>query len=256
MGPLTIGALIAMIAGAGVQYETTKKAQKDQAKAIESSLERQRVIRERAEKNALELAKTFAPAEREKAQAQIENQMAADFEAPVSESAAIRAEQNTTQGNVSGEYSTAKAASEVETLKSASMLARLLAKTNSARRLRIDEADRFADGANRASLLGNFSEGTRRVDDLGIQVAGQPNAEKMLVGSLLQSAGTAGLMYGAGAGAGAGGGADYGLGSASKAANPWGVTATPASGATMELFGSTPSFGAKSARGLQLMFGA
>lgn len=213
------------------------------------------MIRERAEKNALELAKTFAPAEREKAQAQIENQMAAEFNAPVSESAAIRSEQNTTLGNVSDEYTTAKVASEAETLKSASMLARLLAKTNSARRLRIDEADRFADGANRASMLSNFGEGERRVGDLDIQVSGQPNAEKMLVGSLLQSAGTAGMMYGAGAGAGSGASSSYELGSAAKAANPWGVTATPATGSSMQLFGSTPTFGVKASRGLQAMFG-
>lgn len=118
--------------------------------------------------------------------------------APVSESQAIRAGQQTTQGDVSNDYTTAKAASDLQTVKDAENLARMLGRTTSAGRLRLNEGIRLMDTGQEIGTLGNFSRGQHMADQYAIQGAGQVDPGMMLAGSLLQTAGTAGLMAGGG----------------------------------------------------------
>lgn len=255
MDPFSIAALVAMFVGAGVQYDATRQANKAVERETLASLEKQKQLREKAEQRAMEAAKQFDPKSRQSDQARIEAQMTSDMVAPVNESQMVRAAQQTTQGNVSKDYTTAKAASDAATLKSAHELARLLGKVESAGRLRMNEGLALSEAGNGIDMLANFSQRQAAADDIAIRAAAQPNAEKVLLGTLLQGAGTAGLMYGGGAGAG--GAEKYALGDAGKAANPWGVTATPAAGNSLQLYGSTPSFGIKpTARSMQALFGA
>lgn len=226
MDPLTIAALVAMVAGAGVQYKASTDAQKRQQDEIRSGLASQRDLQIKAEQRALGAADKFATPDRQKEQSQIEEQLTQEMMAPVSESQAIRSEQQTTQGNVSGDYTTAKAASDLNAVKTAQNLARMLGKTSSANRLRMNEGIRLMDAGQDIDRLGSFSRGQAGADQVAIQGAGQVDPGMVLAGSLLQSAGSAGLMAG---------------GSAGTAATGGGVKAAP--GAGMELFQPTGGMG-------------
>lgn len=191
-----IAALAAMVAGSYMQYQANTEAADRQQSAIRQSLDRQSELQKQAEKKALDTAGKFAPGDRAKEQAAIEEQISTDLMAPVSESQQIRAQQSTTQGDVSNDYSDAKAASTVASLKSAEQLARLLGKTTSANRLQMNEGIRMLDSGQAIDQLNSFSRGQQSADQIGIQVAGRPDAEKVFLGSLLQAGGSAGLSYG------------------------------------------------------------
>jgi len=196
MTGLEIAALAALVAGSYTQYQASTEAAQRQDAAIRQSLERQAELQKQAEKKAIDTAGKFAPGDRMKEQAVIEDQIATELMAPVSESQQIRAQQTTTQGDVSSDYSDAKAASTVASLKSAEQLARLLGKTTSANRLRMNEGIQMLDSGQAIDQLNSFSRGQQSADQIGIQVAGRPDAEKVFLGSLLQAGGSAGLAYG------------------------------------------------------------
>ncbi len=229
MTGLEIAALVAMVTGAGLQYKASTDAQRRQREEIARSLAAQKELQLQAEKKAMDTAATFDPAKRTAEQ----DQIAADIEqaliTPVSESQAIRAQQSTTQGDVSGDYTTAKAAADLNTIKQAEQLARLLGKTTSANRLRMGEGIRLMDAGQAIDQLNSFSRGQQSADNVAIQQAGLQDPGLMFAGSLLQTAGTAGMMSGAGA---AKAGSTYSLQPTALGANPaasfgTGLKATP-----------------------------
>jgi hypothetical protein len=187
-----------MIAGAGVQYKASTDAQERQRREIAASLAAQRDLQMQAEQKAIGAAKEFETPKRAAEQEQLAASIEQSLIKPVSESQAIRAEQHTTQGNVSDDYTTAKAKSDLETVKAAEQLARLLGKTTSAGRLRMNEGIRLMDTGQDVDRLAGFSRGRAGADNIAIQQAGNVDAGQVLLGSLLQSAGSAGLMYGGG----------------------------------------------------------
>lgn len=194
MDPFTIASLVALVAGSAMQYKATQDAQSRQEAAIRDGLERQRQLQMQAEQKALSTARGFTTQDRTAEQTQIADQITQELLAPVSESQAIRAQQSTTQGDVSEDYTSAKAKSDVESLKATEQLARLLGKSTSANRLRLNEGIRLMDAGQAIDQLGSFSRGTQAADQLGIQVAGRPSAGLQFGGSILQGLGTAGLM--------------------------------------------------------------
>lgn len=222
MTGLEIAALVALIAGAAVQYQANVEAQDRQQSQIRRSLEAQDKLQREAESKAMATASKFSPKDRMAEQAQIEAQITEGLITPVSESQAIRAEQQTTQGNVSGDYTTAKAASDATALKNADALARLLGKTTSANRLRMNEGVRLMDTGMAIDQLNNFSKGQQGADSIAIQQAGLVDPGKVFAGQLLSAAGSAGLMYGGGGAAK--GGADGAAGGAGGgSADFWGL---------------------------------
>jgi hypothetical protein len=204
MDPITIAALVAAVAGAGIQYKASSDAQERQRREIAASLQAQRELQMQAEKKAMDAASGYETPKR----AAEQEQLAADIEQsliqPVSESQAIRAQQQTTQGDVSGDYATAKAAADLETMKQAEQLARLLGKTTSASRLRMNEGIRLMDTGQAVDQLAGFSRGRQGADNIAIQQAGLVDPGQVFLGSLLQSAGSAGLMAGGGSAAASG----------------------------------------------------
>lgn len=191
---ITIAALIAAITGSAMQYKASRDAQERQNSAIRESLARQKDLQMQAEKKATDTAMQFAPGDRKAEQAQIADQLTQELIQPVSESQAIRSQQSTTQGNVSNDYTTAKAASELNAVKSAQQLAALLGKTTASNRLRVNEGVRLMDTGQAIDQLGSFSRGNQAADDIAIQVAGRPDAGLQFGGSVLQGIGSAGLM--------------------------------------------------------------
>ena len=120
---------------------------------------------------------------------------------PVAESQGLRNEAATVQGNVSQDYTTAKARSELETTRQAENLARLLGKSSSANRLRLHEGVRLMDAGMDVDRLASFSRGQQGADQIAIEQAGSPNSGQMFLGSVLQGLGSAGMMSGGGAAA-------------------------------------------------------
>jgi len=196
MDPITPYALAALLSGAYMQYQASSDAQERQNAAIRESLSRQRDLQMQAEQKAVGAAQDFAPADRKVAQTQIADQITKDLITPVSESQAIRSQQSTTQGNVSGDYTTAKAQSELNSVKAAQQLAALLGKTTASNRLRMGEDINLMNTGQSIDQLNNFSRGQNAADQIAIQVAGRPDASKMFMGSLLQTAGGAGAAMG------------------------------------------------------------
>ena len=198
MDPFTIAALVATVAGAGMQHNASREAQKRAEAEIRRSLENQRRLQMQAERKALDTAANFETPKRQAEQAQIAEQITQELIAPVSESQAIRQGQQTTQGNVSEDYLTAKAASDLNTLRQAEQMARLLGKTTSASRLRMNEGIRLMDAGMDVDRLSSFSQGQARADQIAINAAGQVDPGQMFLGALLQAGGSAGLAGGFG----------------------------------------------------------
>lgn len=224
MDPITIAALIAMVAGSAMQYKATTDASKRQTRETQLALARQDELQKQAEQKAMGQAKEFTTDDRAKAQDAITEDLTREFMAPVQSAQQINAAQSTTQGDVSGDYTAAKARSNVATLKNAEGLARLLGKTTGASRLRGNEAIRMADTAAGIDRLSSFSRGQAGADQLAIQAAGRPNAELQLAGGLLSALGGAGM-------AGAFNGAGNAPSGAAATTDAWAGTA-PKVGAT------------------------
>lgn len=199
MDPISIAALVAMIAGAGMQYKaSTDAAKRAQDEALRGMM-RQDEYQRQAEKKALGQAQEFNTDDRAAEQAQIEQQLTQEYIAPAKSATEINSSATTTQGAVSNDYTTAKARSQAEVLKNAESLARLLGKTGAANKLRSNEALRMSDTAAGIDRLGNFSRGMGAVDQYATQQAGRPDAGLMLAGGVLSAAGGYGLASGAGA---------------------------------------------------------
>ncbi len=213
MDPFSIAALVAAVVGAGVQYKAQTDAAERQQREIAASLLKQDEYSRKAEKKALDTAQTYAPEKRLAEQDQLAAEIEQSLIQPVAESQAIRNQQTTTQGDVSQDYTAAKARSELETMKQAEGLARLLGKTSSANRLRLNEGVRLMDAGMDVDRLGNFARGQYGADQIAIQQAGNPNAGQMFLGSVLQGLGSAGMAYGGSMGTAAGAGSAAAAGS-------------------------------------------
>ena len=199
MDPITIASLVATIAGAAMKMQAAQEAQARQRRVLEEGQRRQRELQMQAEQRALKTAEEFAPEDRKASQDQIAEQITTELVTPVNESQAIRSQQSTTQGNVSEDYTTAKAASDLNSIKAAQKLAQLLGKTTSASRLRMGEAIKMMDTGQSIDQLGSFSRGQAGATQIGYQAAGQVDPGMEMVGTILQGAGSAGMSMGAGA---------------------------------------------------------
>jgi hypothetical protein len=238
MTGLEIAAIIAMIGGAGMQYKATNDASKKAREEALRSQMRMDQYSQQAEKKALDRAQEYNTDTRQGEQSEIEAGLNADYLAPVESATAINAGATTTQGNVSNDYTTAKAQSEVNLMKNARTLAGLLAKTTSANRLRGNEAVRMTDTASDIDRLGNFAGREGQIDQHAIQQAGIPDAGMMLGGSLLSGAGSMGLSYG-GAAQGAAGGSGVSAGASTSASAGAPIAGSTSGGLGFKAVGTT-----------------
>jgi len=196
MEPMSIAALVAMIAGTAMQQQAQQQASRRQQSAMRDSLMRQQELQREAEAAAMKKAQEFAPDDREARRAELEAQFtenlnqATDAARPMQEAPSV-------QGNVSADYLTGRAQSQAEQAKSARALAALFGKTMSAQRLRQNETLGLADTGAYIDRLRNFSGGQQAADQIGIHAAGIPHGGQMFAGGLMQSLGQAGLMAGA-----------------------------------------------------------
>lgn len=189
-----IASLFSMLAGTATQNRASNDAAARQNQAISESLQRQAEFSKRATQRALDVAQQFDPNTRIARQGQIETQIQSDLQTPVLESQVARANGQQVVGNVSKDYTAAKATSDLNQLKATQDLARLLSKSTSAARLRQNEAIDLMNAGQAIDQLNNFSAGQRTADEIGIKQAGLLDPNLLLSGQLLSGAGQAGLM--------------------------------------------------------------
>lgn len=194
MDPLDIVSLFSMLAGTATQYKASTDAQNRQRAAIEQSLQRQAEFSKKATQRAIDTAQQFDPNTRLARQDAIQVATQGNLEAPVLESQIARADGQQVVGNVSKDYTAAKATSDLNQLKATSDLARLLSKSTSAARLRQNEAIDLMNAGQSIDQINNFAGGQRAADEVGIKQAGLLDPNLLLAGQLLTGGGQAALM--------------------------------------------------------------
>lgn len=200
MIPAIIGA-IAMVAGAAMQYQSQQSAAKRAASESLAAMRRQQAYQREAEQTALDRAQDYKTENRQEEQQAITDNMEHEYLAPTMSAQSINANAATTQGNVSGDYSAAKAKSDMNVENLAKTFANLMAKTNSAKQLRLNEGYKNADAASMIGRLQNFSQGQSAVDQMKIQDAANSGSTGRFLGDVLQSIGSYGMLSGAGSAA-------------------------------------------------------
>lgn len=187
-----------MVAGAYMQNKAQQDAAGRQQRQIQAELQRQQQFQQQAEKAALDRVQDFAPEERQQRQQQLEQQVTDQLMQPVQQNQQAMQDQSAVQGNVSSDYTAAKAQSQKDQLDTAAELARIMGKITGANRLRQDEALNMLSTGQQIDQLKNFSRGSQAVNQLETQEAGVPNGGLSLAGSLAQTLGSVGLMSGLG----------------------------------------------------------
>lgn len=195
---LVIGGLIASIVGAGMQYGSATSAAKKSSQASLDAIRRQQEFQRQAEQAAMDNAEDYRTENRMEKQQEIQDRLEQEYSAPALDAQSINAQAATTQGDVSGDYTAAKAASDANVESLAKKFSRLMAKTDSAKQLRTNEAYKIADTASNIGRLQNFSQGQSAVDQMKIQEAANSGSGMNFLGQILSAAGSYGMMSGAG----------------------------------------------------------
>lgn len=215
MDPLTIGSIIAAIGGAFLQNQAQQQAASRQQEAIRAENERQRQFQMQAEQAALNRVEDYQPEQRQDRQKQIEQQVTDTLIQPVQEAMPAMQDQAAVQGNVSSDYTTARAKSQSEQMNAANELARIMGKITGAGRLRQDEALKMMQTGQNIDMLKSFAAGSQQAGGIEAQAAGVPDGGMTLAGGLLQTLGSVGLAKGL-----------SGAGGAAKAGGVWSGTGT------------------------------
>lgn len=193
---IAIAGLIASLAGTAISYNSQQQAAKRANAESLAAMRRQQAYQREAEQTALDRAQDYKTENRQEEQQAITDNMEQEYMAPVMSAQAINANTATTQGNVSGDYSAAKAKSDANVDNLAKTFANLMAKTNSAKQLRLNEGYKMADTASNIGRLQSFSQGQSAVDKMKIQDAANSGSTGNFLGNLLSAAGSYGMVKG------------------------------------------------------------
>lgn len=193
---LAIAGLIASLAGTAISYNSQQQAAKRANQASLDAMRRQQEYQRQAEQTALERANDYKTENRQEKQEAIRQELEQEYSAPALAAQEINANAATTQGDVSGDYRAAKAKSDANVENLAKTFASLMARTNAAKQLRLNEGYKNADAASTIGRLQNFAQGQNVVDQMKIQDVANSGATGNLLGGLLSTAGTAGMIYG------------------------------------------------------------
>lgn len=189
---LAVASLLATIGGAVMQQQAQQSAARRQQRAIQESVQRQSEFQRQAEQAAMKKATEFTPEDRAQQQQQIEQQLTTEMLEPVqrfsSENSAPAV-----QGDVSDDYTVARAESQANQMKNAEVLARLFGRIGSAQQLRRNETLGLMETGQEIDRLNSFSRGSQAADQIGINAAGVPDGQAMLGGTIAQGLGSVGL---------------------------------------------------------------
>lgn len=194
---MLIGGLILSALGTVTSANASASASRATERARLDAYRRQQGLQQQAEKHALDAAEDYRMDKRTQAQQKIQDRLENEYVTPAIDAQAISQQAATTQGDVSGDYQRAKAASDANVAQTTRNLARLMARTGSASLLRRNEAYKYADAASQIGLLQNFARGQGAVDEMKIADAANSGAGGNFLGDLMGSLGSV-LMMGKG----------------------------------------------------------
>lgn len=198
---LAIAGLIASLAGTAISYNSQQQAAKRANSESLAAMRRQQEYQRQAEQAAMDRAQGYKTEDRLEEQHALQNEMEHEYLAPAMSAQSINANAATTQGNVSGDYSAAKAKSDANVENLAKTFSNMLARTNSAKQLRLNEGYKNADAASSIGRLQNFSQGQSAVDQMKIQDAANSGSTGQFLGDVLGAIGSYGMLSGAGSAA-------------------------------------------------------
>lgn len=193
---LAVAGLLATLAGTAIQYNSSRQAARRAQEASMAAMQRQNEYQRQAAEAAAKRAQEYKAEDRGKEQEEIVSDLEQTYLKPTLSAQEINADAATTQGDVSDDYKAAKAKSDANVDSLAKTFANLIAKSQAASQLRVNEGYKNADAASRIGLLKNFAQGTGAVDQMKIQNAANSGASGQFLGGLLGAAGSAATMYG------------------------------------------------------------
>lgn len=194
---LALAAVIASIAGAGLQYKATSDAAKRQQQEALLAQQRQLGMQNEATQIASRRASDFDPTTRQAAQDQITqdltNTLTKQVAQPQVTAQGVQVGSTIPQEQGGADYLAAKAKEQAKTTASLRTLAALMGRMGSADQLRRNEAVAFGDSAGQIGRIQSGADNIAGIDQFGIGQAGQASPGAMLAGAALQTAGAYGL---------------------------------------------------------------
>lgn len=204
MIPFLIPSLVSMIAGAAVQAHAVQQARARQQHALREAMQRQRQFQQQAEQTVMRQAQDFDPQQRQQRQQAIAQRLEQALRPEPAPAPPGQGEAPAEQGRVSHDYLDARAQAHTQVQRDAQRLAHLLGQTAAAQRLRQREGWAMGDTGLALNQLSRHAQGIQMADNVGVEQAGTPSIWQQLLGGVLQSAGSVGLMKGLGSAGAAG----------------------------------------------------
>lgn len=224
-----LAAMVAAIAGAGMQSYATNSANKKAQARMKAAQYELGTAQDKINDQIAQATAQYETGNRQQNQAEEADRIATEIKNDVAESQEIRDEQQTTAGNVSNDYTEARSNAQTKTEQEANAFADLIGQIRSAGNLRMNEGFKLNRYAQNIDQLAKNARGTYAVRQA--QAQDDLNSKNALKnwGQAVQLAGTIMSIYGAGAGAAAGAGTN---------AATTGTNAATAAGSTAASAGS------------------
>lgn len=191
---LTIAALAAMAAGTGMQMSAQNKAAKKTKSAIIEAAARQNKVLDDKRAMTMDNLEQYAPEARAAAQEEAATTAEAGLVGELLRSSEEGITTPEATGKVSNEYQTNLAKSISDRMERSSKLAHLMSRFRAPNDMRFEENLKNADFASRQGGLDSLGRSYAATDNQLIQMAQQPDSRLMLLGNLLQTAGSAAAM--------------------------------------------------------------
>lgn len=240
-----IGGLIAMLVGAGMNAYATNSANKKAQARLKAAQYELGTAQDKINQQIAAATAEYESGKRVQNQAEEADRISSDIKSDVAESQAIRDSQQETQGNVSNDYTQARATAQQKTVDNANAFADLIGKIRSANTLRLNEGYKLNRYGENIGQLAKNARGNYAVGQAEAQQALHSKDTLKTWGQVIQAIGAAASMYGAvaaapAAAAGASGSA-AGTGITAAGNGAAGLSATGAGASGLQATGAASS---------------
>jgi hypothetical protein len=193
--PFSIAAIVATLAGAGIQAYSQNRALKKQESLAREAQQRQLNAQNQATQLAAKRAGEFDPSARKESQDAIAQEMTGEMDRQVAQpqitAQGVQVGATLPEGAGTTDYLAAKAREQAKTTASLRGLAALMGRIGSASELRRKEAVGFGDTAGAIGRIQTGAGNEFGIDQVGINSV-RPNVGAMLAGQALSAYGSAG----------------------------------------------------------------
>lgn len=191
-----IGAAL-VAAGTAANAYGTSKANRQANSVLLDALKQSKENGDDVTKKIMEALPEYETDNRLKQQEALSDQTKQAISQPVENVQLNTATKGGTQGDVSSDYTTARARANAQTLEDVRNLAQMMGAVTSAQRLRQNEGFRLADLQNEINLMNSFNNGNQRVAQLRAQAKAEGQQGWKLGGQIASALGSA-ISMGAG----------------------------------------------------------